>query len=411
MSRFRARCCRASANGRGSRPRCSTPIWSRSWCVTSTISTPASTRPASSRQQRFLMQSNGGVMPFSAAIAGGRTVHTLFSGPAAGAQASAYLAAECAAAASSRSTWAAPARHRLHRGRRAARNDRRRDRAPPGRCAGARYDHDLGRRRLDRVDRRRRLPRSSGRRARAPIRARPATDAAARSPTVTDADLVCGFSIPIISSAARRSSMSRRRVRRSKAHIAEPLKMDVLGGRRRHPAHRRHAHGRRGAGVRGQTRRRSLRLHAAAVRRRRRGARRRGRRRARHAPHPGAAAAGRVLGAGPALHRRGARLHPLRAAAARRSQRRPRRGHLPASSRQRRARSSQPKAWTATRARFARELDLRYTGQGYELRTPLDGSVHGSADARHRLPPRASASTSATRRFTAMPRRNARSKW
>ena len=43
-------------------------------------------------QQRFLMQSNGGVMPFTAAIAGGRTVHTLFSGPAAGAQAAAYLA-------------------------------------------------------------------------------------------------------------------------------------------------------------------------------------------------------------------------------------------------------------------------------------------------------------------------------
>jgi N-methylhydantoinase A len=45
-----------------------------------------------STQQRFLMQSNGGVMPFTAAIAGGRTVHTLFSGPAAGAQASAHLA-------------------------------------------------------------------------------------------------------------------------------------------------------------------------------------------------------------------------------------------------------------------------------------------------------------------------------
>jgi N-methylhydantoinase A len=42
--------------------------------------------------QRFLMQSNGGVMPFSAAIAGGRTVHTLLSGPAAGAQAAAHLA-------------------------------------------------------------------------------------------------------------------------------------------------------------------------------------------------------------------------------------------------------------------------------------------------------------------------------
>ena len=43
--------------------------------------------------QKFLMQSNGGVMPFSAAIEGGKTVHTMFSGPAAGAQASAYLAA------------------------------------------------------------------------------------------------------------------------------------------------------------------------------------------------------------------------------------------------------------------------------------------------------------------------------
>jgi N-methylhydantoinase A len=41
---------------------------------------------------RFLMQSNGGVMPFRAAIAGGKTVHTLLSGPAAGAQASAHLA-------------------------------------------------------------------------------------------------------------------------------------------------------------------------------------------------------------------------------------------------------------------------------------------------------------------------------
>src|SRR5882757_7929293 len=45
-------------------------------------------------RQRFLMQSNGGVMPFGAAIAGGKTVHTLFSGPSAGAQASAYWAKE-----------------------------------------------------------------------------------------------------------------------------------------------------------------------------------------------------------------------------------------------------------------------------------------------------------------------------
>ncbi len=49
-------------------------------------------------QQRFLMQSNGGVMPFTAAVAGAKTVHTLFSGPAAGAQAAAYLAASDAQA-------------------------------------------------------------------------------------------------------------------------------------------------------------------------------------------------------------------------------------------------------------------------------------------------------------------------
>jgi N-methylhydantoinase A len=42
-------------------------------------------------QQRFLMQSNGGVMPFAAAITGHKTVHSLLSGPAAGAQASAFL--------------------------------------------------------------------------------------------------------------------------------------------------------------------------------------------------------------------------------------------------------------------------------------------------------------------------------
>jgi N-methylhydantoinase A len=42
-------------------------------------------------QQLFLMQSNGGVMPFAAAITGHKTVHSLLSGPAAGARASAYL--------------------------------------------------------------------------------------------------------------------------------------------------------------------------------------------------------------------------------------------------------------------------------------------------------------------------------
>src|SRR5439155_8166608 len=40
-------------------------------------------------QQRFLMQSNGGVMPFTAAIAGGRPPPTLVARPAAGREASA----------------------------------------------------------------------------------------------------------------------------------------------------------------------------------------------------------------------------------------------------------------------------------------------------------------------------------
>jgi N-methylhydantoinase A len=47
-------------------------------------------------QQHFLMQSNGGVMPFAAAVTGHKTVHSLLSGPAAGARASAHLPHESA---------------------------------------------------------------------------------------------------------------------------------------------------------------------------------------------------------------------------------------------------------------------------------------------------------------------------
>ncbi len=52
------------------------------------------TAEGATTQQRFLMQSNGGVMPFAAALTGHKTVHSLLSGPAAGAQASAYLPRE-----------------------------------------------------------------------------------------------------------------------------------------------------------------------------------------------------------------------------------------------------------------------------------------------------------------------------
>jgi len=44
--------------------------------------------------RRFLMQSNGGVMPLGATAGGGKTVHTLLSGPAAGVQATAYVLGE-----------------------------------------------------------------------------------------------------------------------------------------------------------------------------------------------------------------------------------------------------------------------------------------------------------------------------
>jgi N-methylhydantoinase A len=42
-------------------------------------------------RQRFIMQSNGGVLPFAGVATGGATVHTLLSGPAAGVCGSAYL--------------------------------------------------------------------------------------------------------------------------------------------------------------------------------------------------------------------------------------------------------------------------------------------------------------------------------
>ena len=44
--------------------------------------------------RRFLMQSNGGVMPLGATAGGGRTVQTLLSGPAAGVQATGYVLGE-----------------------------------------------------------------------------------------------------------------------------------------------------------------------------------------------------------------------------------------------------------------------------------------------------------------------------
>ena len=184
----------------------------------------------------------------------------------------------------------------------------------------------------------------SARRAPAPIPARPATAAAARDPTVTDADVVCGFLNPDyflggaqkLDAAASHAALE--------AHIAEPLKMDVLAAA---AGIQRIVDMRMADEVRVFAAKRGVDLsaftllpfggagavHAAAV------AEELGMRRILVPPRPGAFSA-----LGLALHRRGARLHPLRAAPARRDRRRACRGHFPRSSKPRRARSLRPKA-------------------------------------------------------------------
>ena len=224
-----------------------------------------------------------------------------------------------ARAASSPSTWAAPAADiAFIEGGAPLEVTEGGDRAPAARRARARHDDDLGRRRLDRLDRPRRLSRTSARRAPAPIPARRATDAAADSPTVTDADLVCGYLNPDyflggtqkLDVAAAHAALE--------ANIAAPMRMDIMA--ERPPASSasstcawptRCACSRRsaasicadftllpfgGAGA----------VHAAAV------AEELGMRRI-LVPR----ASRRVLGARPPLHRRAARLHPLGARRAR----------------------------------------------------------------------------------------------
>ena len=280
--------------------------------------------------QRFLMQSNGGVMPFSAAIAGGRTVHTLFSGPAAGAQASAHLARD-------------EAMHglvTLDMGGTSADIAFIEGGAPLEVTEGviARRQVDVpaldmttisaGGGSIALIDGGGFLnvgPQSAGADPGPACYGRGGTQ-----PTVTDADLVCGYLNPdYFLGGAQRLDLAAARTA-LQTHVADPLKMDVLAAA---AGIQRIVDMRMADEVRVFAAKRGVDLSAftlAAVRRRRRGARRRGRRRARDAADPGAAAPGRVLGARASVHRRGARLHPLRAAPARRGRGRPCRGHLPA---------------------------------------------------------------------------------
>jgi N-methylhydantoinase A len=323
-------------------------------------------------QQRFLMQSNGGVMPFTAAIAGGRTVHTLFSGPAAGAQASAHLAR-------------ADARRglvTLDMGGTSADIAFIEGGAPLEVTEGviARRQVDVpaldmttisaGGGSLAWIDGGGFLnvgPQSAG--------ADPGPACYGRGgtrPTVTDADLVCGYLNPdyflggaqTLDVAASRAALE--------AHIAEPLKMDVLqaaAGIQRIVDMRMADEVRVFAAKRGVDLSAFTLLpfggagavHAAAV------AEELGMRRILVPARPGAFSALGLLCTDVVHDYIRSELRPLAEIAP---------DHAEGIFRGLEGKARDELAAEGMRAAdasFARELDLRYTGQGYELRTPLDG--------------------------------------
>jgi N-methylhydantoinase A len=323
-------------------------------------------------QQRFLMQSNGGVMPFTAAIAGGRTVHTLFSGPAAGAQASAYLAEDDARA----------GLVTLDMGGTSADIAFIEGGVPLETTEGS-----IARRQLDVpaldmtsisagggsiawVDSGGFLnvgPQSAG--------ADPGPACYGRGgtrPTVTDADLLCGYLNPdyflggaqTLDVAASRAAI--------KTHVADPLKMDVLAAA---AGIQRIVDMRMADEVRVFAAKRGVDLstftllpfggagavHAAAV------AAELGMRRILVPPRPGAFSALGLLCTDVVHDYIRSELRPLSNVTAE---------HAEEVFRQLEDKAREELAaegMDTTAARFIRELDLRYTGQGYELRTPLDG--------------------------------------
>jgi N-methylhydantoinase A len=323
-------------------------------------------------KQRFLMQSNGGVMPFSAAIAGGRTVHTLFSGPAAGAQASAYLAREDArrglvtldmggtsadiafieGGAPLEVTEGVIARRQID----VPALDMTTISAGGGSIAwidGGGF-LNVG-------------PQSAG--------ADPGPACYGRGgvrPTVTDADLVCGYLNPdYFLGGAQRLDVAASRTA-LEAHIAEPLRMDVMAAA---AGIQRIVDMRMADEVRVFAAKRGVDLsaftllpfggagavHAAAV------AEELGMRRILVPPRPGAFSALGLLCTDVVHDYIRSELRPLAEITA---------DHAGDIFRQLERKASDELAaegMSAADARFARELDLRYTGQGYELRTPLEG--------------------------------------
>src|SRR5712671_5982780 len=330
--------------------------------------------------QKFLMQSNGGVMPFSAAIAGGRTVHTLFSGPAAGAQASAHLAQDDARGGLVTLDMGGTSADiafieggvplEVTEGTIARRQidvpalDMTSISAGGGSIAwidGGGF-LNVG-------------PQSAG--------ADPGPVCYGRGgtrPTVTDADLVCGFLNPdyflggaqSLDIAASRAALQ--------AHIAEPLKMDVLqaaAGIQRIVDMRMADEVRVFAAKRGVDLTAFTLLpfggagavHAAAV------AAELGMRRILVPARPGAFSALGLLCTDVVHDYIRSALRPL-------SEVTPAQAEEIFAQLENKARTElQAEGMNPADGYLTRELDLRYTGQGYELRTPLDGLFGGRLTA------------------------------
>ena len=219
----------------------------------------------------------------------------------------------------------------------------------------------------------------SARRAPAPIRARPATGAAARRPTVTDADLVCGYLNPdyflggaqMLDITAARAALT--------SQIAEPLKMELLeaaAGIQRIVDMRMADEVRVFAAKRGVDLTSFTLLpfggagavHAAAV------AQELGMRRILVPPRPGAFSALGLLCTDVVHDYIRSDLKPLAEVTPIQAE------EIFAQLEHKAREELRAEGMNPANGRFARELDLRYTGQGYELRTPLEGLFGTLAD-------------------------------
>jgi len=332
-------------------------------------------------QQRFLMQSNGGVMPFAAAVTGHTAVHTLLSGPAAGAQASAHLLRE----------QALRGLVTLDMGGTSCDIAFIEGGAPLEVTEGV-----VARRQLDIpsldltsisagggsivwIDRAGFLsvgPQSAG-----AVPGPVCYGQGGKDPTVTDADIVCGFLNPdyFLGGSQRLDTGSAREA--ITARIAGPLKMTLTEAA---AGIRRIVDMRMADEVRVFAARRGVDLndftllpfggagavHAAAV------AEELGMRRIIVPLHPGAFSALGLLCTDVVHDHMRSELRPL-------DQLDPAHAEDVFRAIEARARTElSAEGLPPAQARFERELDLRYTGQGYELRVPLAGLWTDALDAR-----------------------------